>query len=194
MSEFTPIFPLFTVLFPGGLLPLRIFEPRYLDMVCKCLRDDSGFVVALIHSGQEVGEAAEVYTIGTEARIVDWEKRQDGLLGVMAQGVRRVRIDGTSVRPNQLLVGSVFPLQAERGLPLPEEFKSLAVVLSQVLEEIKLPYTPEETRLDDAVWVSHRLAELLPVHPRHKQALLEIENPMQRLEILRQHLVKLEIL
>lgn len=194
MSELTPIFPLFTVLFPGGLLPLRIFEPRYLDMVCRCLRNDSTFVVALIHSGKEVGEAAEVYTIGTEARIVDWEKRDDGLLGIMAQGVRRVRIGETHVQPDQLLVGEVVALEAEPGLPLPGEFRSLAVVLSQILEEIKLPYSEAETRLDDAVWVSQRLTEFLPVHPRHKQALLEIEEPLRRLEILRQHLVKLEIL
>ncbi len=194
MSETLPIFPLFTVLFPDGLLPLRIFEPRYLDMVCRCLREDSGFVVSLIHAGKEVGEAAEVYTIGTEARIIDWEKREDGLLGIMALGTRRVRIDDTHVRDDQLLVGEVTPLPSESALALPDEFQPLALILSNILGEIQLPYTQCETRMRDAVWVSQRLTEFLPVNPKHKQALLEIEDPLQRLRILHDDLVKLEIL
>ncbi|MGF1548339.1 MAG: LON peptidase substrate-binding domain-containing protein [Thiotrichales bacterium] len=194
MSEMLPIFPLYTVLFPDGLLPLRIFEPRYLDMVCRCLREDSGFVVSLIHAGKEVGEAAEVYTIGTEARIIDWEKRDDGLLGVMALGTRRVHIDSTRIQADQLLVGEVTPLDDESPRPLPTEYEPLARILSNILGEIQLPYDQPESRMGDAVWVSRRLTEFLPVNPKHKQALLEIEDPLQRLRILRDDLVKLEIL
>jgi len=87
MEEAVPLFPLHTVLFPGGPLPLRIFEARYLDMVSDCLKRDRGFGVVLIEQGREVGEAASCHEVGTLARIIDWDKRDHGLLEIICQGV-----------------------------------------------------------------------------------------------------------
>ena len=84
-----PLFPLHTVLFPGGLLPLRIFESRYLDMISDCLRNDRGFGVCLISAGREVGDGAECFDVGTLARIQDWDSTPDGLLGIIARGEQR---------------------------------------------------------------------------------------------------------
>ena len=102
-----PLFPLNSVLFPGGMLPLRIFEPRYLDMVSECMRSDSCFGVCLIRDGKEVVKAASCFDIGTLARIVDWDQRDDGLLGITVKGESRVRILGRDVRENKRLVGHI---------------------------------------------------------------------------------------
>ena len=99
------LFPLGTVLFPDGPLALRIFEPRYLDMVSACLRNDQPFGVCLIRSGREVGAAASPFAVGTLARIVDWHRSDDGLLGIVALGTRRFRVLETRTQPDQLLVG-----------------------------------------------------------------------------------------
>ena len=101
-----PLFPLRTVLFPGGPLPLRIFEQRYLDMISSCLKRDEPFGVVLIRSGSEVG-SAEVYDSGTLARITDWYQGSDGLLGITATGTDRFRIRSSSRQPDGLLIGDV---------------------------------------------------------------------------------------
>src|SRR5215213_566751 len=100
-----PLFPLNTVIFPGGMLPLRIFEPRYLDMVSNCLRNDTGFGVCLIKRGRETGQPAEIFTIGTLCKIVDWATLPDGLLGVTAQGERKIKVMASRVQSDHLLVG-----------------------------------------------------------------------------------------
>ena len=102
-----PLFPLNTVLFPGGLLPLKIFEPRYLDLVSDCMRNNTGFGICLISEGQEAGEPATVHEIGTMVNIVDWERRSDGLLGILVHGERRFRVKSTRTEKNGLLVADV---------------------------------------------------------------------------------------
>lgn len=102
-----PLFPLNTVLFPGGPLPLRIFEPRYLDMVARCVKNDSCFGVCLIEDGKEARDAAVPHSIGTLARIIDWDKLPDGMLGIVALGSDRFHIDSTDVESNQLIHGTV---------------------------------------------------------------------------------------
>ena len=88
-----PLFPLNSVIFPGGALPLRLFEPRYLDMVKDCMRNEHGFGIALIKNGNELGQAAKVYKTGTECRIADWETLPDGLLGITAYGETKIHIE-----------------------------------------------------------------------------------------------------
>src|SRR3569623_49234 len=112
-----PLFPLNSVLFPGGVLPLRIFEPRYMEMVSVCMKEQSGFGVSLILSGKEVGEAATTYEVGTLVNIIDWDQRDDGLLGITVQGQQRFRIHATNVRSSQLVMAEVELLDEAAALP-----------------------------------------------------------------------------
>jgi uncharacterized protein len=179
-----PIFPLHSVLLPGGPLALRIFEPRYLDMVSRCLRDESGFGVALIRDGEEVGPAAEVYGVGTLVGISYWEQRKDGLLGITVRGERRFRIHDTTVQNNQLRFAEVELLSEEEALPLPGEYRHMATMLQRILDNLSHPYITLPRNYDDATWVTGRLIELLPLELALKQRLLQIDGPMQRLEML----------
>lgn len=173
-----PLFPLQTVLFPGGPLALRIFEPRYLDMIANCLRTGRSFGVIAIRRGTEVGPA-ETFDVGTTAEIVDWHREAGGLLGVAAVGRRRFRLASKQRRADGLYVGSAVWLEHARSGPLPERFAALAKLLREVAS-----VTAEHVPDDDAEWVGLRLAEALPLPIPVKQSLLEIEQPVERLERL----------
>src|SRR3569623_2221748 len=114
-----PLFPLNSVLFPGGVLPLRIFEPRYMEMVSVCMKEQSGFGVSLILSGKEVGEAATTYEVGALVYIIEWDQRDDGLLGITVHGPRRFRIHATKVRSSLLVMAVVELLDAAAAVTLP---------------------------------------------------------------------------
>jgi len=178
-----PLFPLNTVLFPGGPLPLRIFEARYLDMVGRCLKEDSPFGVVLIREGGEVGPA-ETHDVGTLARIVDWYQGSDGLLGVTARGERRFRVLATERQPDGLNVGEIELLPEEVDVPLPEEYRPMATILSGVLDDLGRLYEDLERRLDDAGWVTNRFVEILPIDLEEKQLCLEQSDPVQRLRLV----------
>ena len=193
MSRLTiPIFPLHSVLFPGGPLVLRIFEPRYLDMVSDCLKRDSGFGVCLIKDGSEVGEAAEVYPVGTVGKITYWHKRPDGLLGVTVRGEQRFRIIEQRVQPNQLIMAEVELLPNDPPSAIGEKHQGLVAMLKRIIGELDHPYINLPKDYDDAGWVSARLVELLPLEYSHKQRLLQEEDPQQRLEVLLQMMVQSE--
>jgi Lon protease-like protein len=176
-----PLFPLNTVLFPGARLPLRIFERRYLDMVSSCLRSETPFGVVLIREGLEVGEAARTFDTGTLAHIVDWEPLPDGLLGVTAHGGERFVARRRRVEPNQLLTAEVSTIPEQPAESLPPRFQSLAALVGRLLSELQALPAKTESRLDDAVWVSWRLAELLPLSLAEKQSLLELPAASDRL-------------
>lgn len=178
------MFPLRTVLFPGGPLPLRIFEPRYLDMISDCLKRDRPFGVLLIRSGTETGPAT-TYETGTLARIADWYQGSDGLLGVTAIGEQRFRLLGHERRADGLNVGEIELLEECRRQDLPEEFLPLANILASVLDDLGRLYESLERRYGDADWVGYRFAEILPISPEEKQYCLELENPLERLQIVR---------
>jgi Lon protease-like protein len=180
-----PLFPLKTVLFPGGPLRLRIFEPRYLDMVGRCMREGSSFGVAMIIEGVEAGGPATTATIGTSARIVDFEKLPDGLLGITAIGERRFRVLAVTRQPDGLHVADVEWLDAEPSLPVPPNFEPFVTLLQHALPELAPLYDFSPVSYDDASWVGSRLAELLPLPPAEKQLCLEMQDPLQRLDHLR---------
>lgn len=192
-TQTIPLFPLNTVLFPGGLLPLRIFEPRYLDMVSWCLRNDSPFGVCLIRHGSEVGQAADTYPVGTLANIIDWNHRDDGLLGIMAEGQQRFRLLKHSTRPNQLIEGEVSLIPPDRDEPLPTRFSGLNAMLQQIFAQIGKPYTNMTFKTDDAAWIGNRFAELLPMEHHQRQHLLELEDPLERLLCLEEILQNLQM-
>ena len=180
-----PLFPLGTVLFPGGPLPLRIFETRYIDLVRRCLRDGSGFGVVLIREGVEAGGPALTLDVGTYARIVDFSQQPDGLLGIRAAGERRFRILARRRERDGLNVADVEWLPEESSSPLPEEFAELGPALDAILAQVGEPFASLERRLDDAAWVAGRLTEILPIPPGHKQHCLELDDPVERLRFLR---------
>ncbi len=181
-----PLFPLGTVLFPAGPLPLRIFETRYIDLVRRCLRDDTGFGVVMILEGTEAGGGpATICNVGTYARIVDFSQQPDGLLGVQALGEKRFRILERRRAKDNLHLADVEWLPDEIEVPLPTEFAELGPALAHVLEQVGPPYSTLPRRLDDAGWVANRLTELLPLSPGHKQHCLELDDPVERLRFLR---------
>jgi hypothetical protein len=180
-----PLFPLGTVLFPGGPLPLRIFETRYIDLVRRCMRDGSGFGVVLLREGAEAGTPAVTFDVGTYARIVDFSQQPDGLLGIRATGERRFRILERMRARDGLNLADVEWLAEERSEPLPAEFAELAPAIDAILTQAGEPYTSLERRLDDAAWISGRLVEILPVPTVHKQHCLELDDPVERLRYLR---------
>jgi len=178
-----PLFPLHAVLFPGGPLPLKIFEPRYLDMVSRCLREQSGFAVVLLGEGEEVQEATSFAATGTEARIVDFDRLEGGLLGISCVGRERVRVVEAWREPDGLNRGRVLDIAADRRVPVPPDQVWLAEVVMQVLPEAEDSYRHVERR-DDAAWVANRLAELLPLSLTDRQTLLELADPLERLAVL----------
>lgn len=179
-----PLFPLHTVLYPGGPLPLRVFEARYLDMVSACLRDDAVFGVLQIREGSETGPAA-TWDIGTLARIADWYQGSDGILGVTAVGEQRFRVQTSQQRDDGLLTGEVEVFPDDAPLPLPEEYQPLVKILDGVLDDLGRLYDELPRHYDDAVWVSYRFAEILPFSAEQKQTCLEIADPLDRLQLIR---------
>lgn len=179
------LFPLNTVLFPGGSLPLRIFEPRYIDLVRHCMRTGSGFGIVLILEGVEAGGPVRTSDVGTYARIIDFSQQPDGLLGIHAVGERRFRILSRRRARDGLNLADVDWLPDDPQVELPGEFMELLPALDVALDQMGEPHSARERRPRDASWVSGRLAELLPVPPEHKQHCLELDDPLERLRYLR---------
>ncbi len=177
------LFPLNIVLFPGGALPLRIFETRYVDMVRRCMHGSQAFGVALIREGNEVGPA-ETFDVGTLAKIVDFHQLSDGLLGLSCVGEQRFRIRSRGRQADGLNLAEVDWLAPEPTVAVPERHARLSELLKSVLPELGEVYTGIEMRLDDAAWVGHRLAEILPIPLADKQRCLELDDPIERLDVL----------
>jgi Lon protease-like protein len=176
-----PLFPLHTVLFPGGPLALRIFEPRYLDMVRRCFREQGEFGVVLIIEGAEAGVADTIASIGTTARLVDFDPLPDGLLGITCVGGRRFRLHSRDQQGDGLNVGEIELLPEDAVCPLPLELAHLADLLRDVLPKLGGGYAHVDADYDSAGWVANRWAEVLPLEPDEKLELLELDDPLMRL-------------
>ena len=182
------LFPLNTVLFPGGMLPLKVFEQRYIEMTKACLSGNRPFGVCLIREGREVGAAAVPEPVGCLASIESWDMPQLGVFHLVARGGSRFRIRDQREAPNHLLSAAVELLPPDAGAgavdPLCRE------VLQAIMDRVGAGRFPAPARLDDAAWVGFRLAELMPFDPRVKQELLEMTDAGKRLERLHELLVK----
>ena len=181
--ESIALFPLNIVLFPEGRLPLRIFETRYIDMVRNCMRGNLNFGVALIRDGSEVGPA-DTFDVGTTAKIVDFHQLTDGFLGLSCVGEQRFRILRRSRQTDGLNLAEVDWLIPEPIVPVPPRLEHLADLLKTVLPQLGEVYTGIAMRLDDAAWVGHRLTEILPIAAAQKQISLELDDPVERLDML----------
>jgi Lon protease-like protein len=178
-----PLFPLNTVLFPGGRLPLRIFEQRYMDMAKACLRDGSAFGVCLIRDGREVGAPATPVEVGCLARITAWDMPQLGVLQVTACGEQRFRIVERRLQADGLARARIELLDNDVDTAIPERCMACVKLLERVIDQQGGLFEPPH-RLESASWVSSRLAELLPLPLPAKQELLELADALARLERL----------
>lgn len=186
-TETVPLFPLRTVLLPGGPLPLRLFETRYIDMVSRCMKDESPFGVVLIADGPEVGgdSVARTVGVGTLARIADWYQGSDGLLGITALGDQRFELLRVEQQQDGLNVGEVQLLPAEPAEKLPDDYIGWPNLLRAVIEDLGRLYELVDKHYDDASWVSYRFAEILPLDSNARQHCLEMNDPLERLSFLR---------
>jgi uncharacterized protein len=183
-----PIFPLNTVLFPGGILPLKIFEVRYMDMAKDCLKRDTPFGICLIREGEEVGTPAVPEPVGCLARIADCDVENLGVLKVRAEGIERFRIVSSEVNKQGLIVGEVESLASEPAVSEAPGMAECVEFLRKVIAGIGTERFSEPLLYDDASWVSFRLAEILPLRTDVKQRLLELTDAELRMGILHRFL------
>jgi len=169
---------------PDGLLPLRLFEPRYIDMVKECFKQESGFGVCLIRSGSEAGAAADPYPRGTLVSIVDFDQGADGLLHITGQGVSEFELHDHRVQPDGLLIGKVTMLATEDAAPLASDYVSLAEKLEVILQYVEPHLHYPEKRFTDGLWVCNRLIELLPLEAETKFDIINKPDVSSRLEAL----------
>ena len=179
------LFPLHAVLLPGAALDLRVFEARYLDLVRDCGRSGRGFGVCMIVDGEEAGAAATPAAWGTEARVEDFGSEPGGVLTLRVRGHRRFRVKRTRVRDNGLVVGEIEWRDPDGDDELRPEHALLGTLLQKILEQAGGEHANAgPAQLGDAAWVGWRLAELLPLQDPQRQALLQLDDPHQRLDRL----------
>jgi uncharacterized protein len=183
-----PIFPLNTVLFPDGLLPLRVFEARYMDMTRDCMKRDRPFGVCLIQEGAEVGAPAIPEAVGCLARITDWDMQQQGILGLKTRGGQRFRIATRSADSRGLISAKIDLIAPEPHVRVPGQYAGCAKLVQMVVADQGKSVFAEPHAFDDAAWVGYRLADILPVPLVAKQKLLELTDSLQRLAILQRFL------
>ncbi len=186
-----PLFPLSSVVFPGGVMPLRIFEPRYLDMVSLCMKGPTGFGVCALEPGSEGNRSTAPRSVGTLVEIVDFDRLEDGYLGITVEGNRRFEVLDRRQAENGLWWGTVRFLQERRDVPCPLEFAGLKRVAEALYDRLGEPYASRPREYDSAGWLSSRLTELLPFDAATKHALLATPDPVDRLKHI-QPLVRLE--
>ena len=188
------LFPLNTVMFPGSILPLQIFEQRYLNLVKECMKQQTGFVTVLISEGKEVGGTPQVYCTGCYVDIIDWDALDNGLLGISIQAKHRVQLSNSSVKDDGLLFAEANPIKStlDDNPPLPEAFKPLPETLEQLLNHPFAAHYKDKVDFNNTADVCYRLSELLPISNKQKQLLLESETTEQMLDQLALHINSLQ--
>jgi Lon protease-like protein len=210
------LFPLSVVLFPQGVLPLRVFEARYMDMVRDCMRDETSFGVCLMVDGRSPGTDAAPTTadVGCLARITAWDMQQLGLLQIRTVGGDRFRLLASESQPNGLLIGEIDLIEADEDQPIPDEHRPCVDLLTRIIEDMsaqvaerrrtgetadgspvlaQLPFE-EPYQMESSTWVSNRLCEVLPVPLKAKQKLMELTDAATRLEIVHTYLKQHSVL
>lgn len=195
------IFPLSTILFPSGVLPLRVFETRYMDMVRECMKEDRPFGICQITHGNEAGLPAEHENIGCLARITQWDMEQLGLLHLRVAGFRRFTILDRYVEKNALIRANVALLDDDPEVAVPQDLYCCQDLVKRLVAQLEKEEPRQERRLvarpycyESASWVANRLCEFLPIPPKAKQKLMELDEPLTRLYLVKQFLEKEKIL
>ena len=195
------IFPLSTILFPGGVLPLRVFEARYMDMVRECMKHDRPFGVCQISHGQDTGSPAEHERIGCLAKITEWDMEQLGLLRLRVCGARRFSILERYVEKNSLIRANIVLLDDDPEVAVPPELDCCRELVKRLVAQLEQEEPRQDRRLvskpyryDSASWVGNRLCEFLPISPKAKQKLMELDEPLTRLYLVKQFLENEKIL
>lgn len=188
-----PLFPLSTVLFPDGVLSLRVFEVRYLDMIGKCRKAGAPFGVVSLTQGNEVrqpGSQEAFSQVGTLATILEFDAPKPGLMLVRASGAQRFRITASDQLKHGLWVADVERVPADLTVPIPDDLKGTSEALARLIQSLQLKAAAEPLplqppwKLDDCGWVANRWCELLPLPVTLKQRLMELDNPLVRLELV----------
>jgi Lon protease-like protein len=189
MNEF-PLFPLKTVLLPANTLALKIFEPRYMDMIANCMREDSLFGVVLIHKGEETGGNTDIYSIGTTASVSDWEHRADGLLGITALGKQRFEILSTQTQPDGLTLAQIKLLEDDDSSDIPEQYHYMLELLDHISAQAGRIRADNQSFCE----ILYQLIYQLPLEVTLKQRLLEIPECDDRAVILHAELIRLGVI
>lgn len=189
VTQIIPLFPLQSALFIGGRLSLQIFEPRYLDMIKRCMREETGFGVVLIRQGRDARIDSEdpppqIFEVGTYARIIDFNPLENGLLGIVAEGERTFQVHTTREQRDHLMMADVSWREPEPEVRLADRHEELVEVLKQLLGHPMIARLGLAVDYDDARQVGWRLAELLPIEAEIKQSLLQMNSPTERLSEL----------
>ena len=181
-------------MFPGGLLPLKLFEQRYLEMGKACLRDELPFGVCGIKQGAEVGAPATPFEVGCIAKIIHWDMPQLGILQIVAQGRERFRVLDHRSQTDGLLIGEVETIAHDEPHSIAAEFAACVDVLRAIIEGVGAQHFLEPLQFDDGAWVGNRLAEVLPLPLPTKQRLLELLDANMRLVELKEILYRQDLL
>ena len=185
-----PLFPLNTVVFPGGRLSLRVFEQRYLDMVKQAIADDTPFGICAIREGAETGTPAVPHAVGTLVRVTDWDMPETGILHIETRAQARFVIRELRTEPSGLIVGTVDAVSSEPAVAVPDEVGLAVEILRHIVAEYGDSHFPAPHEFDNAVWVGYRLSEVLPLKLSTRQNLLEMNDAVTRLRILAEFLRK----
>ncbi len=189
MSEL-PLFPLKTVLLPSNKLTLKIFEPRYLDMIAGCMREDSKFGVVLIYRGEEILSDTDIYSVGTTVTISDWENRADGLLSITALGIERFEIKSTRTQSDGLTIAEIELLKDNETSEIPEQYTYMRELLQHI--SAQGGNIPNENQAFSEIL--YQLIYWLPLESNLKQRLLEIADCSERAAILHAELIRLGVI
>jgi len=187
-----PLFPLNSIVLPRGRIPLQLFEPRYIDMLTRCLKEDRGFVVVLLRDGAEVGPTVSFYDIGTYVRIIDFQQLENGLLGITVEGAAKVTVVRSWQQEDGLNVGDVEVLLDEADSEVPDRFNELPSVLRALFRHPVVRDLDMDVDYGDARHVGWRLTGLLPFDKQERQRLVELQDPLERLSRLQELLEALE--
>ena len=200
-----PLFPLGSVLFPGGSLPLRIFEVRYLDMIGKCHKIGAPFGVVALTSGSEVQKPAAseafapetFHAVGTLATIIEFSAPQPGFMVIRCAGTQRFEITHQERLKYGLWIADVRRIPDDAAMAIPDDLKAAASALGKVHTSLRARGVPQDQlpfgppfKMDDCAWVANRWCELLPLPPAQKQQLMALDNPLVRLELVNDVLVR----
>ncbi len=195
------IFPLETVLFPEGVLTLRVFEARYLDLVSECTAADTPFGVCLLTQGSEIEPGAQHEAVGCTARIVDFDVEESGLLNVRARGGQRFRVLERRLRQDGLVRADIEMIDPDDEVPVPTEHADCETLVRRLVDDLVAREADpmrrmiaEPYRFDSASWVGNRICEFLPIAPRARQKLMELDDAVTRLSLIHQYLHQQQVL